>query len=53
MDNHIITKFTTVVPYACMSMCTKFGKKRDTFAELHSNPWNIPSTQERGKSYTS
>jgi len=25
--NRIITKFTTFVPYTCMIMCTKFGKK--------------------------
>ena len=32
--NHIITKFATVVPYTCMIMCTKFGKKRTIFAEV-------------------
>jgi len=27
MDNHIITKFATVVSYAYMSMCPNVGKK--------------------------
>src|SRR6218665_1384192 len=30
MDNHIITKFATVVPYA-LSMCPNFVKKTSTF----------------------
>ena len=38
MDNHIITKFATVVSYmyACISMCrpTIVDKKRITFAEV-------------------
>src|SRR6218665_3458026 len=34
MDNHIITKFYTVVPYAYMSMYPNFGKKTITFAEV-------------------
>ena len=29
-----ITKFGTIVPYICMIMCTNFGKKRTTFAEV-------------------
>ena len=34
MDNNVITKFTTVVPYACMCKCTGFSKKRTTFSEV-------------------
>jgi len=30
--NHIFTKFLSVVPHTCM--CTKFDKKRTTFAEV-------------------
>ena len=30
MDNHIITKFATIVPYA-LSMCPNFVKKTSTF----------------------
>jgi len=48
-DNHIITKFASVVPYACMSVCTKFCKKlrnRPHLQKLHSNPWNIHTIQD-------
>jgi len=34
MDNHIITKFASVVPYACISMCTNFSKKTTTFEDV-------------------
>src|SRR6218665_547815 len=32
--NRTITKFATFVPYTCMILCTDFGKKRTSFAEV-------------------
>src|SRR6218665_1299839 len=43
--NHTITKFATVVPHTCMIMCTNFGKKRTTFAEVTLRNRLDPSSQ--------
>jgi len=45
--NYIITKIATVVPYTCMIMCTNFGKKQSTFAEVTLKNRMDPSSQTR------
>jgi len=45
--NRIITKFTTVVPYTCMIMCTHFGKKLTAFAEVILINQMDPSSRTR------
>src|SRR6218665_4007152 len=34
MNNHVITKFATLIPHTFMSMCTNVSKKRAAFAEV-------------------
>jgi len=47
--NHIITKFATVDPSTCtcMIMCTTFGKKCTTFAEITLQNWMNQSSLTR------
>jgi len=45
--NHTITKFATVIPYTCMIMCTKFGKKQTSFAEVTLKNRIDPSSRTR------
>ena len=33
--NYIVTKFSTLVPYNCMIMCTKLGKNGPHLQKLH------------------
>src|SRR6218665_1131777 len=44
-----ITKFGTIVPYICMIMCTNFGKKRTTFAEITLKSRMYPSSRTRAR----
>jgi len=45
--NHTITKFAPVVPYTCALMCTNFGKKRTSFAEVTLKNRMDPSSRTR------
>jgi len=47
--NHIITKFGTVVSYTSIIICTNFGKKLPTFAEVTLKiEWTKVSGPEHG-----
>ena len=47
--NHIVTKSATFVPYTCMIICTKCGKKWTTFAEVTLKSWMDPSSRTRDR----